>query len=213
MSRPRKRIVPPTMRAGSSSRRMIDLRGDALAGAGFADDAERLAGHAASKLTPSTARTTPASVKNQVRRSLDLARQSAQRRRACGSSQSRMPSPTKLKPITTVRIARPGKGRDPPLLHQLAPFRHHRAPFRRRRHHAEAEERQAGEHQDGVAEVERDQHDQRPDGVGHDLAEQDVRRAEADRPAPPRRIPASAGRSPGCARGGRISATTPPAWR
>ena len=36
--------APPTMRAGSSSSRISDKRGDALARAGFADDAERLAG-------------------------------------------------------------------------------------------------------------------------------------------------------------------------
>ena len=203
-------------------------RGDALAGARLADDAERLAG--GDREADAVDRAHDAGVGEELRaqiahfedrraggaaraRSAGTVASHAQRRRDLGSSQSRMPSPRKLKPSTTVRMAKPGKRRDPPLLDQLAALRHHRAPFRRRRHDAEAEERQAREGDDGVADVERDQHDQRADRIRHDVAQQDARRAEADHHAPPRHIPASAARAPGCARGARISATTRPAWR
>ena len=130
ISRPRKRIEPATMRAGSSSRFMIDLAATLLPEPD-SPTMPSVSPRCSVKLTPSTARTTPASVKNQVRRSLTRSKRfvpalpvaglrMVQRRRACGSSQSRRPSPTKLKPITTVRIAKPGKRRHPPLRHQFA---------------------------------------------------------------------------------------------
>src|SRR4051794_35143032 len=70
---------------------------------------------------------------------------------------------------------------NPPLVHEFTSLGYHRAPFRSGRYHAEAKERQAGEYQDRIAQVERDEYDQRADGVRHDLAEQDVHGAEADR--------------------------------
>ena len=119
--------------AGSSSRRMIDERRDALAGAGFADDAERLAGsdleadavdrahHARHRWGNACAGRAPRAA------APSRGRPRPQRARACGSSQSRTPSPRKLKPITTVRMARPGKVAHPPL---LRPARALRRPWR-----------------------------------------------------------------------------------
>src|SRR4029077_8976130 len=114
-----------------------------------------------SKLTPSTARTGPESVRNQVRRS---------RTWSNGSAAAGM----RIEPIAKAiaheveahhhrQDGQPRKGGHPPLLHQLTPFADHLAPVGRRRYHAQTEKRQPGKRQDGVAEVERDQHDKRPD--------------------------------------------------
>src|SRR5580692_10500174 len=171
ISLPRKRIDPATMRAGSSSRFMIDLAATLLPDPD-SPTIPSVSPRFSVKLTPSTARTTPASVKNQVRRSLTCSNGSA----PVGistlgiSASSRM----RVEPIAKTvadeveadhhrqdRQAR--EGRHPPLRDQLATLGDHGPPFRRRRHHAEPQERQPGEHQDGVAKVQRNQHDQWPE--------------------------------------------------
>src|SRR5690348_4879724 len=108
------------------------------------------------KLTPSTARTTPASVSKYVRRS-----------RTSSSGLRILATPgAGIEPVTdsvseeveTHHHGEDGEARErraPPLLHELAAFRHHGAPFRRGRNHAQAEERKPGEHDDRVADVER----------------------------------------------------------
>ena len=57
----RSRISPPTMRPGLLDDPQDRARGDALAAAALADDAERLAGMERRSSTPSTARTMPSS--------------------------------------------------------------------------------------------------------------------------------------------------------
>src|SRR5665213_3066826 len=164
-------MEPATMRAGSSSKFIIDFAATLLPEPD-SPTMPRVSPRRSVKLTPSTARTTPASVKNQVRRSLTC---------SSGSASSGI----RVEPVAQAvayeveadyhrqdRYAR--EGRHPPLRDQLAPFGDHGAPFRHRRHPAEAAEREAGAHQYRVAEVERDQNDQRADGIGQDLAEQNV---------------------------------------
>src|ERR1700693_4283397 len=149
-SRPRKVIEPPTIRAGSSSSRMIDLA-HTLLPEPDSPTMPRVSPAKRSKLTPSTARTGPASVRNQVRRSLTL--------RIGASPRSRM----RIQPVPDAvaheieakhhrKDGNSGEGRAPPLLHELTPVGDHRTPFGSGRHHAEAEERQASEHQDCIAE-------------------------------------------------------------
>ena len=63
-SRPRNCISPPTTRPGGSRTRPQDRqRGDRLAGARLADDAERARRRGTANDTPSTARSSPASVR------------------------------------------------------------------------------------------------------------------------------------------------------
>src|ERR1700755_494808 len=80
-----------------------------------------------SKLTPSTARTGPESVRNQVRRS-----------RTCSNGSAAVGM--RIEPVAEAvaheveghhhrQDGQTGKGGHPPLLHQLPPFAHHRPPF------------------------------------------------------------------------------------
>src|SRR6202035_3014269 len=143
MSRPRKLIVPSTMRAGSSSSRMIDFAVTLLPEPDSPTMPSVSPGRN-EKLTPSTARTTPVSVKNHV------CRFSTWR---LGSAASRM----RIKPVADAvtdeveadhhgEDGKPGECRDPPLVHQLASLGDHGAPLGRRRHDAQAEKGKAGEH-------------------------------------------------------------------
>ena len=124
-----------------------------------------------------------------------------------GSKTSRRLSPRKLKASTAVKMARPGNV----LIHQFwkysVPVGDHRAPLGRRRLGAEAEERQAREQQDRVAEVERRQHDHRPEHVRQHVAEQRRARRGAEQPARLRRTRRRRPRAPGRARRARRSAT------
>ena len=210
MSRPRKLIGPSTMRAGSSSRRMMDFAVTLLPEPDSPTMPSVSPGRSV-KLTPSTARTTPASVKNQVCRSSTW-RMGFSGVAACGSSQSRMPSPTKLKPITTVRMARPGKVAT---------------------HHWFTSSRPSDtiDPHSGVGGTTPRPRNDRPANTRMALPRSSVtstisgptafgmiwRNRMCVGPKPiawaAATYSASAGRSPGCAPVGRISATTPPAWR
>ena len=112
---------------------------------------------------------------------------------AFGSSTSRRPSPSRLKPRLTMKMATPGHGRDPPLVEEeAAAGGDHRAPFRQRRLRAEAEEAEARGGQDDAGHVERHAHDQRGEAERHDVAR--GRCAAATRPAAaPRRCSRSCG--------------------
>src|SRR6185437_6556160 len=149
-------MLPPTMRAGSSSSRMIDFA-QTLLPEPDSPTMPNVSPARWSKLTPSTARTGPASVRNQVRRS---------RTRSSTSAVSGM----RIEPVAQAvadeveahhhrQDGEPGKRRHPPLLHQLPPLTDHRPPLGGRRHGAKAKEGQAGEHENRVAEIERHQHD------------------------------------------------------
>ena len=78
---------PRRPRSGRGSAACTAIMRDALAGAGLADDAEHLARLRASNETPSTARTTPSSVRNETRRSRTSSSGSGSRRTR-GSSQA-----------------------------------------------------------------------------------------------------------------------------
>src|SRR3954462_4085004 len=136
------------MRAGSSSRRMIDLA-QTLLPEPDSPTMPSVSPARRSKLTPSTARTGPASLRNQVRRS-----------RTCSSTSA--VSCMGVQPVAQAvadeveahdhgEDRQAGEGRHPPLLHELPALADHGAPFGGRRDGAEAEEGEAGEDQDGVA--------------------------------------------------------------
>ena len=95
-------------------------------------------------------------------------------------SRSARPSPTRLKPTPASTITRPGQRRDPPGGEQegLA-VGDHQAPFGRRRLHAEAEERERGEHEDVEHDVEHREDEVRPDHVREDVPEHDPRAASS----------------------------------
>ena len=94
---------------------------------------------------------------------------------------SRSASPTRLKPNTATRIARPGNTVSHQRVRQVfGAVRDHRAEVRRRRLHAEAEEGERRGDQDDEAEVERHLGEDRRHAVRQDLAEHDVRLGGAD---------------------------------
>ena len=98
----------------------------------------------------------------------------------CGSRMSRRPSPSRLRPSTVKKIARPGKTDSHGAVRDLvARLRQHAAPAREGRADAEAEEGERGLGQDGAAHAERGDHDQRPQDVGQDLGEHDAQVAVA----------------------------------
>ena len=107
----------------------------------------------------------------------------------CGSSASRSESPRKLNASTTVKIARPGERADPPVLEVLRPLGDAGAPLGRRRLRAEAEEREPGEQQHRVAEVERREHEHRPEHVRQDVADERLARRACRAVAPTARTP------------------------
>src|SRR3984957_4690506 len=155
-------MEPATMRAGSSSRFMIDFAATLLPEPD-SPTMPSVSPRRSVKLTPSTARTTPASVKNQVRRSVTRSSRSAS-------------SCMWVEPVTQAvaheveaddnsQEGKAGECRDPPLRDEFAAFGDHRSPFGRGRDDTKAEERQAGKHQDGVAQIKRQQHHQRTDRV------------------------------------------------
>src|SRR5438105_4800620 len=171
-SRPSNLISPATIRLGSSRRRIRESAVTLLPDPD-SPTMPSVSPAATEKLTPSTARTTPASVKKYVLRS----RTSSTVRPACGARSASgagssafiatpsSPARLGIEPVADavaekVETEHDGQnrksreGRDPPLLHELATLRHHRAPFGRRRHDAEAEKRERRERDDGVADVE-----------------------------------------------------------
>ena len=74
----------------------------------------------------------------------------------------------------------PGERADPPPLEVLGAVGDHRAPLGLRRLGAEAEERQAGEQQDRVREVECREHEHRPGDVRQHVAEERAARRGAE---------------------------------
>ena len=115
-------------------------------------------------------------------RSSTLRRGRAHARRVvdCGSRMSRRPSPSRLRPSTVKKMARPGNTDSHGAVRDLvARLRQHAAPAREGRADAEAEERQRGFGQDRAAHAERGDHDQRPQDVGQHLGEHDAQVAVA----------------------------------
>src|SRR5690349_10940402 len=121
------------MRAGSSSRRMIDFA-QTLLPEPDSPTMPSVSPRRRSKLTPSTARTGPASVRNQVRRS-----------RTCSSTSA--VSGMGIQPVAQAitdeveahdhrQDGQAREGGHPPLLHELAPLGNHGPPFGSRRNGA-----------------------------------------------------------------------------
>ena len=102
--------------------------------------------------------------------------------RDCGSRMSRRPSPSRLRPSTVRKIARPGNtdSHGAVVIWSRA-SRQHAAPARIGRADAEAEERQRGLGQNGAAHAERGDHQQRPDHVRQQLRRHDAQVAIAER--------------------------------
>ena len=99
----------------------------------------------------------------------------------------------------------PGKRADPPVLEVLRALGDAGAPLRVRRLRAEAEEREAGEQQHGVAEIERREHEHRPEHVRQHVAHQRLARRRCRAAEPTARTPS--GRPRGRARA-RLARTT-----
>ena len=103
-------------------------------------------------------------------------------RRMRGSRKSRSPSPSRLKPMTTMKMATPGHGRVPPRLGQeFARFGDHAAPFRRRRRGAQPQEAQRRRGQDGAAHADRRAHDDGRGDVGQHVQGHHAQRRGAER--------------------------------
>src|SRR5205807_588328 len=64
------------------------------------------------------------------------------------------------------------EGGHPPLLDEDAPLGNHRTPFWRRGPDAKPQERQAGERDDGVSDIEREERDEGSERVRQDMAEE-----------------------------------------
>ena len=182
-SRPWNRIEPPRTWPGSSSSR-ITASPVMLLPEPNSPTMPSVSPAPTVRLTPSTARTTPLLVGKSTQRSADRqngrlvacgGRGIHQRRIALGSSQSRMPSPRKLKPSTTVTMASPGIAATHHCETSSIPCGDHRAPFRCRRHDAEAKKGEPGKGDDGVADVERHENDQWAYGVRNDVAHEYAR--------------------------------------
>ena len=75
------------------------------------------------------------------------------------------------------------EGGNPPVLEGGHPVADHGAPFGRRGLHAQPQEGQTGEHQNGVTQVQRGHDHQRPDAVGQNLPEQDPHPGRPHQPA------------------------------
>ena len=98
-----------------------------------------------------------------------------------GSSADRNPSPTRLQATTTLKIARPGKCRNPPCaIKHVAALCRHQPPFGRRRLRSEAEEAQAGSDEDGVADLQRAQHQHGRIGIDEHVENHDTPSRVAD---------------------------------
>ena len=124
--------------------------------------------------TSSTALISPRSVANAVVRSRDF-KQAHCWMRSLGSSTSRKPSPSRLRPSTVTISAGTGDRDDPGGIdHVLPALGHDVAPGGRGRHRAEAEEGERRLRQHRVGEQEAELHDQRRHRVRHDVAAQDA---------------------------------------
>ena len=94
-----------------------------------------------------------------------------------GSTMSRRPSPSRLKPSTVSRMASPGKVEYHQASRQVgAALGDGEAPVRLRRRGAHAEEAQHRRDQDGEAHADGGAHDDRREGVGQDVQEDDAER-------------------------------------
>ena len=131
------------------------------------------------KSTPSTARTTPSRVRKWTAAPPPRAAAPGYWRRR-GLKASVSPSASRLKPSTVRKIAAAGRQRGPGRhLQRLVVEVQQLAPGDRLRV-AEAEEAHHRLGQDRAADAERHQHDQRRQGVGQDVPEQDVAPGGAD---------------------------------
>ena len=147
-SRPRQRTWPLTARAGAAAAEDGAQR-DALAGAGFADEAEHLARRRRRGSTPSTAGTMPA------RSEADAAGRAPTDRACAHSSRRRMPgrsarpSPSQAEADAGEDDGDAGEDRHPPGRgHEVLAVGDQHAPFGRRRLRAEAEIAEARAEQD-----------------------------------------------------------------
>ena len=154
---------------GGGTRREDGAAGGRLARAALADDAELLACRA-SKLTPRTASDDAGAGRGSGRAGRRTS-SSGRGHARLGSSTSRRPSPSRLKPRLTMKMASPGMVATHHCVEDEGAARgDHRAPFRQRRLGAEAEEAQAGGGQDDARHVERQADDQRGQAQRDDVA-------------------------------------------
>src|SRR3954470_14656189 len=130
------------MRAGSSSRRMIDLAQTLLPDPD-SPTMPSVSPARRSKLTPSTARTGPESVMNQVRRSRTWSSTSAVS--GMGIQPVAQPVADEVEAHDHGQDRQPRKGRHPPLLHELPALADHGPPFGGGWDRPEAEEGQPRE--------------------------------------------------------------------
>ena len=149
-----------------------------LAAAGFADHAQDMPARQVSS-TWSRICARPSSVRTDRRRFVTSSsgRLGHRERLSRGSTMSRRPSPSRLKPSTVRRMASPGRSRTtrhPAGSARLSEMARPQSGLGRRGAHAE--EAQHGRDQDREAHADGGAHDDGRDAVGQDVQEEDARR-------------------------------------